>query len=111
MIFGGLPLFYLELALGQYYSNGCLTIWKRICPMMKGIGYAICFIDLYMGMYYNTIIAWALYYFFSSFSTTLPWTHCSNEWNTEFCRTVVERSQLKQEIAGNYTSPAQEFFE
>ena len=54
VIFGGLPLFYLELALGQYYRNGCLTLWKRICPMMKGIGYAICFIDLYMGMYYNT---------------------------------------------------------
>lgn len=36
MLFGGLPLFYLELALGQYYRNGCLTLWKNICPMMKG---------------------------------------------------------------------------
>ena len=36
MVFGGLPLFYLELALGQYYKNGCLTLWKSICPMMKG---------------------------------------------------------------------------
>ena len=36
LLFGGLPLFYLELALGQYYSSGCLTIWKRICPIMKG---------------------------------------------------------------------------
>ena len=36
LVFGGLPLFYLELALGQYYKNGCLTLWKRVCPMMKG---------------------------------------------------------------------------
>lgn len=36
LVFGGLPLFYLELALGQYYKNGCLTLWKRICPVMKG---------------------------------------------------------------------------
>ena len=111
MIFGGLPLFYLELALGQYYKNGCLTLWKSICPMAKGIGYAICFIDLYMGMYYNTIIAWALYYFCSSFTTTLPWTSCTNSWNTEYCRTVVERSLLEPEVAMNFTSPAQEFFE
>ncbi|CAG2105983.1 unnamed protein product [Medioppia subpectinata] len=37
LIFGGLPLFYLELALGQYYSSGCITIWKRLCPIMKVI--------------------------------------------------------------------------
>lgn len=36
LVFGGLPLFYLELALGQYYKNGCLTLWKHICPVMKG---------------------------------------------------------------------------
>lgn len=34
--FLGLPLFYLELALGQYYRSGCLTIWKQLCPIMKG---------------------------------------------------------------------------
>jgi len=37
LLFGGLPLFYLELALGQYFSSGCLTIWKRLCPIMKGM--------------------------------------------------------------------------
>lgn len=79
--------------------------------MMKGIGYAICFIDLYMGMYYNTIISWALYYFCASFTTSLPWTHCSNSWNTNYCRTALERSQLDSEAAMNYSSPAQEFFE
>jgi solute carrier family 6 serotonin transporter-like protein 4 len=109
LIFGGLPLFYLELALGQYYKNGCLTLWKRICPMMKGIGYAICFVDLYMGMYYNTIIAWAFYYLFASFSAELPWTRCDNEWNTEMCRTMAERSGSSNESL--YTSPAQEYFE
>ncbi|KAK9882588.1 hypothetical protein WA026_022216 [Henosepilachna vigintioctopunctata] len=36
LIFGGLPLFYMELALGQFHRSGCLTIWKRICPAIKG---------------------------------------------------------------------------
>ena len=36
LIFGGLPLFYMELALGQYQRCGCISVWKRICPMFKG---------------------------------------------------------------------------
>ncbi|VEL13392.1 unnamed protein product [Protopolystoma xenopodis] len=35
-VFGGLPLFYLELALGQFQRNGCITVWRRICPMFGG---------------------------------------------------------------------------
>jgi len=36
LVFGGLPLFYMELALGQFHRSGCLTIWRRICPALKG---------------------------------------------------------------------------
>uniref|UniRef100_A0A1A9WDW6 Transporter n=1 Tax=Glossina brevipalpis TaxID=37001 RepID=A0A1A9WDW6_9MUSC len=35
LIFGGLPLFYMELALGQFHRCGCISIWKRICPALK----------------------------------------------------------------------------
>ena len=35
-IFGGIPLFYMELALGQYHRNGCISIWTKICPIFKG---------------------------------------------------------------------------
>uniref|UniRef100_A0A182FUD9 Transporter n=1 Tax=Anopheles albimanus TaxID=7167 RepID=A0A182FUD9_ANOAL len=38
LLFGGLPLFYMELALGQFHRCGCLSIWKRICPALKGKG-------------------------------------------------------------------------
>ncbi|XP_055622909.1 sodium-dependent serotonin transporter [Toxorhynchites rutilus septentrionalis] len=89
LLFGGLPLFYMELALGQFHRCGCLTIWKRICPALKGVGYAICLIDIYMGMYYNTIIGWAVYYLFASFNTELPWTKCGNAWNTEACTPIT----------------------
>lgn len=36
LVLGGLPLFYMELALGQFHRCGCLTIWKKICPALKG---------------------------------------------------------------------------
>lgn len=35
-IFGGIPLFYMELALGQYHRTGCISIWSKICPIFKG---------------------------------------------------------------------------
>ncbi|KAH8301750.1 sodium-dependent serotonin transporter [Drosophila kikkawai] len=106
LIFGGLPLFYMELALGQFHRCGCLSIWKRICPALKGVGYAICLIDIYMGMYYNTIIGWAVYYLFASFTSKLPWTSCDNPWNTNNCMPVT--SDNFTELS---TSPAKEFFE
>ncbi|KAG5893170.1 hypothetical protein JTB14_000430 [Gonioctena quinquepunctata] len=107
LIFGGLPLFYMELALGQFHRSGCLTIWKRICPALKGVGYAICLIDVYMGMYYNTIIGWALYYLITSFQYELPWTTCGNAWNTPNCKPIME---LLPNVTTS-SSPAREFFE
>ena len=36
LVFGGIPLFYMELALGQYYRTGAITCWARVCPLFKG---------------------------------------------------------------------------
>ncbi|CAG2225029.1 Sodium-dependent serotonin transporter,Sodium-dependent dopamine transporter,Sodium-and chloride-dependent glycine transporter 2,Sodium-dependent noradrenaline transporter [Mytilus edulis] len=82
LIFGGLPLFYMELALGQFQRCGCLTVWKRICPALKGIGLAIVVIATYVSWYYNTIIAWAVFYFFSAMASDVPWKSCNNSWNS-----------------------------
>lgn len=34
----GIPLFYLEMNLGQFAGSGCITIFK-IAPILKGIKY------------------------------------------------------------------------
>ncbi|XP_075052981.1 sodium-dependent serotonin transporter [Mixophyes fleayi] len=107
-VFGGIPLFYMELALGQYHRNGCISIWRKICPLFKGIGYAICIIALYVASYYNTIMAWALYYLISSFRAELPWTSCNNEWNTDNCTNYFHNSSVKW--INSSISPAEEFY-
>ncbi|XP_070591563.1 sodium-dependent serotonin transporter isoform X2 [Erythrolamprus reginae] len=107
-IFGGIPLFYLELALGQYHRQGCISIWRRICPLFKGIGYAICIITFYVASYYNTIIAWALYYLISSFRSELPWVSCDNAWNTPKCLNYFSNQSIAW--TANSTSPAEEFY-
>ncbi|XP_078038820.1 sodium-dependent dopamine transporter [Augochlora pura] len=86
LVVGGIPLFYMELALGQFNRKGAITCWGRIVPLLKGIGYAVVLIAFYVDFYYNVIIAWALRYFFASFSSLLPWTTCDNPWNTPHCR-------------------------
>ncbi len=77
VVLGGMPLFYLELLLGQYYRQGAITCWRKICPLLAGIGWAVTIIAFYTDFYYNVVISWALYYLFSSFRKILPWSECS----------------------------------
>ncbi|KAJ8391430.1 hypothetical protein AAFF_G00089040 [Aldrovandia affinis] len=108
-VFGGVPLFYMELALGQYHRCGCISIWSHICPIFKGIGFSICIIALYISFYYNTIMAWALYYLLYSFYPPLPWTSCHNSWNTPSC-TLYMSTDHNVSWANTSTSPAEEFY-
>jgi SNF family Na+-dependent transporter len=50
-----------------------------------GIGMASVVIESYLNIYYIIILAWALFYLFSSFTWELPWTTCTNSWNTGIC--------------------------
>uniref|UniRef100_A0A1B0AB16 Transporter n=1 Tax=Glossina pallidipes TaxID=7398 RepID=A0A1B0AB16_GLOPL len=86
LLVGGIPLFYMELALGQHNRKGAITCWGRLVPLFKGIGYAVVLIAFYVDFYYNVIIAWSLRFFFASFTNDLPWISCTNFWNTKDCK-------------------------
>ncbi|VVC45716.1 Hypothetical protein CINCED_3A009569 [Cinara cedri] len=88
LIFGAVPLFYMELILGQYNRQGPISVWKNVCPLFKGVGFCAVLVAFYVSFYYNVIIGWSLY--FLAMSTTsgsgqLPWVHCNNTWNTNAC--------------------------
>ncbi|KAK7474269.1 hypothetical protein BaRGS_00034512 [Batillaria attramentaria] len=89
VILGGVPMFFLEVTLGQFMSEGGIGPWK-IAPLFQGIGYATTIIVFLLNCEYNIILTWALYYIFSSFNSVLPWSHCNNEWNTPNCSTFDE---------------------
>lgn len=36
LVVGGIPLFYMELALGQFNRKGAITCWGRLVPLLKG---------------------------------------------------------------------------
>ncbi|XP_072027465.1 sodium- and chloride-dependent GABA transporter 2-like [Amphiura filiformis] len=83
-ITGGIPIFFLEVALGQFMSLGGIKCW-RICPLFEGVGIATTVICWWLNHYYVIILAWALFYLFNSFQRDLPWASCGNWWNTERC--------------------------
>ncbi|XP_059477468.1 sodium-dependent noradrenaline transporter-like isoform X2 [Neocloeon triangulifer] len=84
LVFGAVPLFYMELILGQFNRQGPISVWK-ICPLFKGVGLCAVMVAFYVSFYYNVIIGWALYFFVASTAPTLPWLGCNNTWNTENC--------------------------
>ncbi|XP_030310844.1 sodium- and chloride-dependent glycine transporter 1 isoform X1 [Calypte anna] len=89
LVFCGIPLFFMELSFGQFASQGCLGVW-RVSPMFKGVGYGMMVVSTYIGIYYNVVICIAFYYFFVSMTRVLPWTYCSNTWNTPDCVGVLD---------------------
>ncbi|KAM6199846.1 sodium- and chloride-dependent glycine transporter 1 isoform 1-T1 [Sarcoramphus papa] len=101
LVFCGIPLFFMELSFGQFASQGCLGVW-RVSPMFKGVGYGMMVVSTYIGIYYNVVICIAFYYFFVSMTRVLPWTYCSNTWNTPDCVGVLD-GNLSSRAALNIT--------
>ena len=79
----GIPAFLMELHMGQYSAMGPTTVYSNLSPLFKGLGFANIFSQCFIGVYYNIIIAWTIHYLFASFTTDLPWQHCSNDYNDE----------------------------
>ncbi|KAL0188917.1 hypothetical protein M9458_016016, partial [Cirrhinus mrigala] len=71
------------------------------------VGYTVIIIALYVGFYYNVIIAWSLYYLFASLTSELPWLNAN----------CTEPQHINGTFLGNGTSyaknkhtPAAEFY-
>ncbi len=115
IFFGGIPMFFLEVALGQSMSIGGLGVWK-IAPIFKGVGYAANIMVFYLNTFYIVVLAWSLYYLWHSFSHELPWATCNNSWNTNMCVSSVDLTRLSNlsnftTQAGDTVSSTTEFWE
>lgn len=52
----GIPLFFLELAVGQRIRRGSIGVWNYISPKLGGIGFASCIVS-----FFNTVFAFRCY--------------------------------------------------
>jgi len=90
LVFAGLPMFFLELALGQYVALGPTSLYPQLSPLFGGLGIAMPIISYYVSVYFDIIMAWSFYYIFYSFTSELPWGTCDNDFNTAQCASVFD---------------------
>ncbi|KAM9404407.1 sodium-dependent neutral amino acid transporter B(0)AT1-like [Salvelinus alpinus] len=81
LVLEGVPLLHLEFAIGQRLRKGSVGVWSAIHPYLAGVGIASMFVSLMISLYYNTIMAWVMWYLFNSFQETLPWSQCPRNYN------------------------------
>ncbi|XP_053305361.1 sodium- and chloride-dependent glycine transporter 2 [Spea bombifrons] len=81
----GVPIFLLEVSLGQFASQGPVSVWKAI-PALQGCGIAMLIISVLIAIYYNIIMCYTIFYLFASLVGVLPWASCDNPWNTPDCK-------------------------
>ncbi|XP_039953950.1 sodium-dependent nutrient amino acid transporter 1 isoform X2 [Bactrocera tryoni] len=77
----GKPIYYLEMAIGQFSSSGSVKVFN-LCPAMKGIGLGQAFMVYLLATYYESICALIAYYLVQSFRDPLPWSYCRPEWGS-----------------------------
>uniref|UniRef100_A0AAY4CKN2 Transporter n=1 Tax=Denticeps clupeoides TaxID=299321 RepID=A0AAY4CKN2_9TELE len=102
MVFvGGIPVFFLEIALGQFMKQGGVSAWN-IAPLFKGLGLASMVIVFFCNTYYIMILVWGLYFLLNSFTSPLPWATCGNHWNTPNCTEDFRRCFIWTIVCPHY---------
>ncbi|KAG5680362.1 hypothetical protein PVAND_009871 [Polypedilum vanderplanki] len=100
-VFIGLPIFFAELITGQYSGLGPIKAYSYLAPLFKGLGYCTFMVISFVSIYYQLIIAWVLFYLYSSFFPSLRWGTCDNDWNSENCFSTIEDLYCRQENVGS----------
>ena len=72
----GIPLLILELHIGQRFRRGPLLAFRDMSKYAIGIGFACMASSFLTACYYNTVIAWCVYYLGMSFRSELAWEKC-----------------------------------
>jgi solute carrier family 6 amino acid transporter-like protein 5/7/9/14 len=102
----GKPLYFLELAVGQFSGFGPIKIWK-MSPICKGVGYASSFALFCVNSFYCAIMAISLRFIVVSWQSPLPWAKCNPDWALKNIRcfangTVFDSNGTKTNIPTIY---------
>ncbi|CAM1296751.1 SLC6A7 (predicted) [Pycnogonum litorale] len=100
LVLVGIPVYFLELSLGQFSGRGPIEAWNQSIPILKGLGYATVINVAITGMYYMILVAWTIFYIAATFTSILPWSRCElglDEWSDEDCYSVADTEYCMSE--------------
>ncbi|KAH8413102.1 hypothetical protein KR009_007938 [Drosophila setifemur] len=110
VIFAGIPLFYMEVLIGQFSGTGCTGMF-RLTPLFKGAGVAQIVVNAYCVCYYSVIISYPIRMITYCFFKKVPWEDCGNDWNTKDCVVIDEIGKNHyNETDTHVITSADEFF-
>ncbi|XP_019736007.1 sodium- and chloride-dependent neutral and basic amino acid transporter B(0+) [Hippocampus comes] len=102
LVLFGIPLYFLESAIGQFSSQGPVNVWRAV-PLLQGVGVGMNFASGLISIYYNVIVSYGLFYLFASFQSPLPWATCQS-WSDECCSdTPLVYCNISGAFAANWT--------
>ncbi|XP_076307713.1 sodium-dependent transporter bedraggled-like isoform X3 [Tachypleus tridentatus] len=92
----GVPFLCLQMTLGQYIGSGLVDMWY-ISPAFKGIGFALLYAYIVLGVYTAVPVAWLFVYFKDSLITSNQkylWETCQGNFSRNYCVESQNQSSL-----------------
>jgi SNF family Na+-dependent transporter len=88
----GVPLLYLETAIGQMHQQTIPCIYEKINKGLKMFGYFVIFIAFNISIYYNLLLTYSYRFILTAFVDPLPFMNEQPTDNTYFNEVVLHRS-------------------
>lgn len=91
-----MPLYLMELGLGQYTRVGAVETLNMIRPRWRSLGWAQVGLVTLILSYYNVLLAYACVYIIASCEDPLPWVSMGSEsyWNVDVLNKYSTGSEL-----------------
>ena len=68
-----IPLFLLELVMGQHVHQDPNGLFLKIAPAFRGLGWSMAFLSFMVLTYHNVILAWSIYFIMDGFRAEVPY--------------------------------------
>ncbi|XP_060232069.1 orphan sodium- and chloride-dependent neurotransmitter transporter NTT5 [Meriones unguiculatus] len=88
----GIPLLFLEMAVGQRAQQSSMDLWKTLGPWFGGIGYSMFLVCFIANTFTNLFNSWILFYMSHMFYFVFPWEKCPLQRNSSNFDPECERA-------------------
>ena len=108
LFLAGIPIFFMEVSIAQFSSYGPIKLWN-ICPGFRGLGYMMVMYSAWVALYYNTIIGYSIFYFFSTLASQVPWQNCLG-WIYEGRNCTMDATNMNLTTEAKFFTPAEIYY-